>query len=237
MGIKALRKIRRDGIEWYKLGKVIPAKDFKARQEVFNYQENPENTEWCENFYSLFEKISGEGRYEFYLYPERGGKNWLDATQDVADSDKFRIYTNTIDFEFLDTNTRRNDIYYNEKNGKRFLKSKKLRPYDLNDWQYFKKFKEFFLGDEKSSSKLQKLISIIYSKMEDWENDNEALKQFMLSAFVNVLELRDNKDKFAGILGVDKFKELEDINGETFKEKLLMLIDMFEFWHTALKEV
>ena len=59
----------------------------------------------------------------------------------------------------------------------------------------------------------------------------------MLSAFVNVLELRDNKDKFAGILGVDKFKELEDINGETFKEKLSMLIDMFEFWHTALKEV
>ncbi len=235
IGIKALRKIRRDGIKWDKLGKEIPAKDFKARQkEAFHYQGNPENMEWCEKFYSLFEKIESEGKYEFYLYPERGKKVWLDTTQNITETDKFMIYPNTIDFEFLDANTRRNDIYYNKETGKRYLKTRQLRPYDLNNWQYFEKFREFFLKDKKSSSKLQKLISLIYSKMEDWD-DLEALKRFMISTFVNVLELRDDKDDFAGILGVDKFDELQNMDAEEFNEKLLMLTDMFDFWHTILK--
>ena len=135
VGIKALRKIRRDGVKWNKLGKVISAKDFKSRQkEAFHYQINPENTEWCEKFYSLFEKIENKGKYEFYLYPVKKEKIWLDTAQDALDTDKFRIYPNTIDFEFLDTNTRRNDIYYNDKTGKRYLKTRQLRPYAKIDF-------------------------------------------------------------------------------------------------------
>lgn len=234
IGINALRKIRRDDIKWEELGKEISVQTFKARQkEAFHYQENFENTEWCENFYSLFEKCGNEGKYEFFLYPEKMKKVWLDTTQHSVDTDKFEIYPNTIDFEFLDTNTRRNDIYYNE-SGKRFLKLKRLRPYDLHNWQYFKRFKEFFLKDKKSSSKLQKLISLIHTKMEDWQ-DGDALKQFMISSFINIMELKKDKDEFAGIFGVNEFGKLQSMNAEMFKEKLLMLIDMFEFWHTMLK--
>ena len=239
IGIQALRKIRRDGMEWKSLGKEISAEAFKARQkEAFYYHQVSEKVSDCENFYSLFEKISGEGKYEFYLYPETKEKVWLNTTQNVADTDKFYIYPNTIDFEFLDTNTRRNDIYYNDndKNGKRFLKSKNLRPYDLDDWQYFEKFKDFFSSDKKASSKLHKLISLIYSKLADWE-DAESFQRLMISSFVNVLELKDNSENFAGILGVEKFEKLQDMNPKEFKDKLKMLIDMFEFWHTALKEV
>ena len=236
IGIQALRKIRRDKIEWSELGYEISAKDFKVRQKIaFHYQETPEEISNCENFYSLFERINGEEKYEFYLYPEKKEKIWIDTTQNTIDTDKFKIYPNTIDFEFLDTNTRRNDIYYNKK-GKRFLKLKSLRPYDLNSWQYFEKFKEYFISDKKSSSKLQKLVSLTYSKIDQWDN-LESLKIFMISAFVNVLELKDDKDEFAEILGVNTFDELKEMNPEIFKEKLLMLIDMFEFWHTALKEV
>jgi len=239
IGIQALRKIRRDGIDWKSLGKEISAEAFKSRQkESFHYQQVAEEISDCESYYSLFEKISGEGKYEFYLYPETKEKVWLNTTQNVADIDKFCIYPNAFDFEFLDTNTRRNDIYYNDKNGKRFLKSKNLRPYDLDDWQYFEKFKDFFSSDKKATSKLHKLVSLIYSKLADWE-DVESLQRLMISSFVNVLELKDNAEKndFAQILGVERFNELKEMYTETFKGKLLMLIDMFEFWHTALKEV
>ena len=84
---------------------------------------------------------------------------------------------------------------------------------------------------------MQKLILLIYSKIEDW-NDLESLKQFMISSFINVLELNkdeDKLDKFAGILGVDKFDNLQNIDADKFKKKLWMLIDMFDFWHSMLK--
>lgn len=236
VGIKALRKIRRDKQNCEDLRITLPVKDFKARQKkAFHYQEIPEQTDKCENFYSLFERADDKNKkYEFYLYPDKN-KIWIDTTQNATDTDKFYFYPNTFDFEFLDTNTRRNDIFY--KNGKRLMKLKQQRPYDLYTWQYFEKFSEYF-SEKKSSSKLQKLISLIYSKLEDWGNYNlEALKQFMISAFVNVLELKnnENKNEFAKILGCNDFEELKNMDNENFKSKLIMLIDMFNFWHTSLK--
>jgi hypothetical protein len=119
---------------------------------------------------------------------------------------------------------------------KRVMKYKRQRPYDLKDWQYFEKFSQYF-KDQKSSVKLQKLISLIYSKLEDWGNNNDSIKTFMLSAFVNILELKEEqkRDEFVNVLGVDKFDELKEIEAEKFKKKLYMLVDMFEFWHTGLK--
>ncbi len=238
VGIKALRNIRRDCMEWRHLGKELPGKDLKARQkEVFHYSAQPEKIADCENYYSLYEKTEGNGRYEFYLYTADKRKQWLDTTQNTADTDKFTIYPNTFDFEFMDTNTRRNDIYYRKDKAKRFLKIKQNRPYNLSDWQYFEKFKEYF-SDEKSSSKLQTLVNIIYSKLEDWD-DKEAMKRFILSSFINILELknRKQKDDFAGILKCNGWNKLENLEGEELTKCLYMILDMFEFWHTILKEV
>lgn len=236
VGIKALRKIRRDKQNWVDLRIKLPAKDFKARQKTaFYYQQNPEHVANCENFYSLFERADNvDKKYEFYLYPNNGTKVWIDTTQNATDTDKFYFYPNTFDFEFLDTNVRRNDIYYEK--SKRLIKYKQMRPYDLHGWQYFEEFEKYF-SEKKSSSKLQKLISLIYSKLEDWGDGNlEALKQFMISAFVNILELKDkDKNEFAAILEVNSFEELKNIKGNNFRDKLFMLIDMFEFWHTSLK--
>jgi hypothetical protein len=233
-GIHALRKIRRDSVKWEYLGKELSAKEIKSRQkEAFNHQIPPEQTADCEKFYSYFEKTSGEGKYEFYLYPNRD-KKWLDITQGCSDTDEFIFYPNTFDFEFLDSNTRRNDIYY--ESGKRLNQWKRYRPYDISDWQYFEKFEDYFLKGNKSSSKLQKLVSLIYSKLEDWDDD-ESLKKFILSAFVNVLELKngEKRNAFASVLGVENFEDLERMEAENFREKLYLLIDMFEFWHTMLK--
>ena len=235
VGIKALRKIRRDKTKWQDLSCKIKGKELKERQKTaFRYQQVPETNSQCEDFYSLYEKTSGRGKYHFHLYPEKE-KVWLDITANSPETDNFIIYPNTFDFEFLDTNTRRNDIFY--KNGKRALKLKSNRPYDLYQWERFIKFKEVFFSDNKSSSKLQKLVSEIYSKLEDWKGDDESLKTFVLSAFINILELKskEEKDKFAGLFGLAKFEDFQNLSEEKFKEKLFMVIDMFELWHTSLK--
>ena len=236
VGIKALRRIRRDKQDWGDLRIPLSAKDFKARQkEAFHYQENPEQVADCENFYPLFERTDGnQKRYDFYLYPHKN-RVWIDTTQDASDTDKFYFYRNTFDFEFLDTNVRRNDIFY--KKAKRTMTYKQNRPYDIEDWQYFEQFRQYF-KDKKTSSKLHKLVSLIYSKLEDWKDDPDAIKTFMLSAFINILELNQgNRDIFAGILGLKDWDEFKNLEKDKFIKKLYMFLDMFEFWHTTLKEV
>ncbi len=235
VGIKALRKIRRDKVNWEDLKIEINGKELKTRQKTaWEYQQVPEENSQSENFYSLYEKVLGEGKYEFYLYPDRK-KVWLDTTQDSFDTDKFNIYPNTIDFEFLDTNTRRNDIYYRA--GRRFMKIKRNRPYDLYECQYFERFKKYFFLDKKSSSKLQKLVSTIHTKLENWKGEDESLKLFMKSAFINILELKNKKqqDKFARVLGLTSFEELKNLSLDKFNSKLLMILDMFDLWHKILK--
>ncbi len=240
VGIKALRKIRRDNTNWFELRNELSAKEFKARQkEAFQKQQIPEQVSDCENFYSLFEKTTGEGIYEFYLYPDKGKKQKIDTIQNSTDTEKYYFYPNTFDFEFLDTNTRRNDIFY--KKARRFLRLKQNRPYDMETWQYFEKFKDYF-KDNTSSSKLQKLISLIHSKLEDWDvfkNPENAVQfqNFMISSFINILELKDKakKNKFAEVLVVKDFEKLKVLSSQKFLEKVLLLLDMFHFWHTSLK--
>lgn len=232
VGLKALRRIRRDSQDWQDLKKRICAKEFKNRQkEAFCCRVIEENNN--EKFYSLFERADETQKgYEFYLYPETGSRVWIDTVRNSNDNDMFWFYPNTFDFEFLDTNSRRNEIYY--ENGKRKIDMKKNRPYDIEDWEYFRRFKEFFNDMNSSESKLQKIVTLIYSKLFDWD-DKSSIKIFMLSSFVNVLELKNSKkDEFAKIFGVKSWMELENLPEDEFIDKLYMFVDMFEFWHKIL---
>jgi CRISPR-associated Csx11 family protein len=237
LGIKALRKIRRDGISRLDLGKEISTNDFKAEQkDAFNHQIPPEETALCEKYYSLFEKNEGQGKYEFYLFPEENRKIQLGTTADADDNDKFFYYPNTFDFEFLDTNARRNEIFYDK--GKRFLNIKKNRPYSIKDFNRFEEFRRYF-SDEKKSMELQKMARLIYSKLQDWQGENRSLKKFLESAFINILELKNDeqKNKIAGFLGSSSWNNLFESDDKNIDENLYMFLDMFEFWHTALKEI
>ncbi|WP_114702877.1 CRISPR-associated protein Csx11 [Thermosipho africanus] len=233
VGLKALRKIRRDFQKWEDLKKKIVVSDFKSRQKhagcCCSFDENN-----SEKYYSLFERADAVQRgYAFYLYPSDDGKVWIDTTQNSNDKDIFWFYPNTFDFEFLDSNARRNEIYYEK--GRRKISIKKNRPYDIEDWQYFSKFNKFFKDEVNSESKLQKLVTLIYSKLADW-NDLYSLKIFMLSSFVNILELKGTKkDEFAKVFGVENWESLEKMPEDKFEEKLYMFIDMFEFWYRILK--
>jgi len=237
IGVKALRRIRRDSQEWENLRIKIDKKDFKVRQDkAIGAKTQVEKDDDPEVFYSLFEKLSGKGKYEFYLYPKKRQKQWIDTVKDSADDDKFYFYSNTFDFEFLDVNTRRNDIYYEQ--GKRVKGSKRRRPYDIEKWEYFRRFKEYF-GNRGTTSNLQNLVYLIYSKLEDWKEDLESLKKFMISSFINILNLNteEKRDEFCKILGLENFEEFKKLSEKEFEEVLIFFLDMFEFWHKCLKEV
>lgn len=234
VAIKASRKIRRDNIDWKNLRIIENCSSIKQRQQkAFNCANLFETTEGCKDYYSLLEKVKGKGAYDFYLYFDINNQIPLGYVDGSNGSDSFYIYPNTFDFEFLETNTRRNDIYYDDK-GKRVIKEKLNRPYDLEDFKYFKLYKNFF--DKKESGKPQKLVSLIYSKLKDWSEDQESIKIFFLSAFINVLDLKtqDEKNNFASILKYKDWQDLSDSTPETFIERLYLLLDMFDFYHNTL---
>ena len=59
---------------------------------------------------------------------------------------------------------------------------------------------------------------------------------------INIFKLKEDstRDEFANFLGLNELSELVHLandDPEKFKMKMLMFLDMFEFWHTALKEV
>ncbi|EGD52437.1 CRISPR-associated protein, Csx11 family [Thermoanaerobacter ethanolicus JW 200] len=252
VGVKALRKIRRDIENTEEL--ILEEKACKIKN-VLKCQKIEESLNNTQNYYSLYWGSHKKG-YEFYLKPDNKNKKWILNIDKLEDDEEINIMPNTFDFEFLDTNTRRNDIYYDKNNKwKRKIALKNSRPYDLDTWEKFKKFKELFGKENKSgvtrSTKLQKLISVIYDKWEsianyksDMNNDVEGIKVFLASSFINILELKKDEELAKGI---KKLFDIEVSQGndklyEALKEKmttenLQLFLDMFEFWHTTLKEV
>lgn len=249
VGIKALRKIRRDveGIE--KLS--IEEKPSKVR-EILKCQKIEESLNNTHKYYSLYWGNHSKG-YKFYIKPEDGSIHCILNIDEIGEDEKINIIPNTFDFEFLDTNTRRNDIYYDGNNKwKRKTKLKNSRPYNLDNWEKFKKFKELFSKENNNarSTKLQKLISVIYYNWEAIANEEskingnvEGIKAFLASSFINILDLKKDiglADGIKDLFDIDKSKENDKLHA-VLKEKMTLdnvqlFLDMFEFWHTTLKE-
>jgi len=244
IGLKALRKIRRDVSDWKDLKKEMSYVDFKKLQASY-FDKHAHETNRPQDYYSLYpiSKANDENKYdyEFYIDPSEAKKKLITIDPDVQDKKggyeniQLEIYANTFDFEFLDANIRRNDIFYD--GGKRILEEKKNRPYTWEEWRNFKKFKEFF-SDNQKTNKLNQMIGLIYSKIKDWEGNEESLKQFMLSAFVNMFELNheEKRNTFAQLFDQEMtWDKLQNIPFNDFKQLLWRFVDMYEFWHTALK--
>lgn len=252
MGLKALRKIRRDINNWSEIEAITDINSFQKVQgechECFRKGER------IQSYYSLYPLNEGLGEYPFFIDPE---KNKMQLVTVDADDYKdknisFRIYPNTFDFEFLDANIRRNDIFYRtgkvvdclDDKGKRYIKEKRKRPYELSEWQTFKEFRQYFCMEERKT-KLNNIVNIIYSKLYDWEDNNLSMKKFMLSAFINLFNLNDQnrdkskikKDTFARLFGINTWEELTNMAPKDFRQSLWSFIDMYEFWHQALKIV
>ncbi|MGC8979422.1 CRISPR-associated protein Csx11 [Caldisericum sp.] len=255
VGIKALRKIRRDIKDVGKLEITVEASKVKEKLKCQKIEESLNNTH---SYYSLYKGKNNEG-YEFYIKPS-DNKHWILNICEFNGDDKVTIVPNTFDFEFLDINTRRNDIYYDsDKMYKRKIVLKNGRAYDLEMWNKFKKFKELFGKNNIRSTKLQNLISVIHDKYDKykydkWEdlaseneetkNDTKGIKAFLSSSFVNILKLNNDKELADGIKELFDIDKTEKDKGiyEALKEKmttenLQLFLDMFDFWHKTLKEV
>ena len=237
VGINALRKIRRDISDREKLWVNINANDFKT---VFNEKLKIEKIEkQCNNpleYYSLYFGELVNGDYQFYVAP-KDNPFWLESINKISDNEKIKYIPNTFDFEFLDTNTRRNDIYYNNcKNYRRILELKNNRPYNVEKYfSLFLKFKEVF-SISTSKSKLNNLISLLYDKLENFDSNTRV---FLASAIINILEPHKNQEINEFVkkwLEVNNLSHRE-ITDKITTEKIKIFLDMYEFWHKALKEV
>ncbi|MDE4543259.1 CRISPR-associated protein Csx11 [Thermoanaerobacterium sp. R66] len=245
VGIEALRKIRRDLENTKQLITEVKASKVKDILKCQKIEESLNNTH---RYYSLYYGNHSKG-YKFYINPEDRGMHCILDIDEIGESEEINIIPNTFDFEFLDANVRRNDIYYaensdisSERGGKRRLYIKKQRPYSIEEyWSKFKKFRDLFGGKNNKSirtTKLHNLISIIYDKI----NDCEKFKEHLASSFINILDLKKDvelKNGIADILGIntdnsDFYKELKD---KMTEENLMLILDMFDFWHKSLKEV
>jgi len=259
VGINALRKIRRDVRDRKKIWEKIEAKVFK---EIFNDKiKKGKIEEQCNSpveYYSLYFSGLSNGDYQFYVSPDNS-PCWMKNVDRLNNDEKIKYIPNTFDFEFLDTNTRRNDIYYDkDKNYKRKVNLKVYRPFNIEKHlELIEKFKEAF-KENASKSKLNDIINILYEKATEELNNrtkdvdnketkdlDDGTKKFLASVIINTFGLSETKS------GSDKIKNFikswldldsEDITHQEIersitKEKIKVFLDLFEFWHKALKEV
>ena len=174
---------------------------------------------------------------------------------DICDNENIAYYPNTFDFEYLDTNTRRNEIFYLM--GRRKLAQKKNRPYTFEEADKLLKLGEISIfkteknkkanNDKISASQMHNFITQLYSKYEDWdiENDNqniESFKLFLITLLVNTFKLNslkneDLKNKILEVLEVTDIKKLQDKSSDEIRWISKLFFDSYEFWHKALKEV
>ena len=241
VNLKALRKIRRDVKDTEKLWINEDIGKFcQLQKEKLSYATTEEKTNDTEDYYALYFDNQNEKDYNFYIKSNNSRKHWISTLSKFPVNSKIKIIPNTFDFEFIDANTRRNDIYYDENNHyKRALEIKSNRPYELEVyWNKFKVFRELF-KKKTNTAKMHKLVSLFYEKLQNYDDKYNPL---LASAIINILELKKDEEAKKHISQIFDLDEnassfQEELTKKLNEEKLKLFIDMFEFWHTALKEV
>ncbi len=238
VGIKALRKIRRDLRRWQSIQQPVSGESLKMMIDGEEGRNKAgDDSVRLKEYYSLYPLSSGgKGDYRFYLDPGMPPVEIKSVARAKRD-ETYIIYPNTFDFEFLDVNTRRNEIRYKEECGSRKVPGKGNRPYDLASWHVFEGFLDNF-ADNVAGNKLQNMVSLIYTKLSAWE-DTESIKAFILSALINTFELKDRKarDEFCRFLGHKAWEDLEQMESGLFKKELQKFLDLYDFWHNCLGKV
>jgi hypothetical protein len=232
IGMKALRNIRRE-VEWNDIGRVINCSDFDT---ILKAQILSERTEEIKNnvknYYSWQLRNDGAGLYQFYFPPNKN-RIFLSYADENTKPGDFCYYPNTIDFEYLDCNIRRNDIFY--QNGSRLTQHRRQRPFTWEHWEKYKKFKELFTQD---TPQLHNLISLFYRLLQDWKDEDQSIRHLASSAVTNMMRKnimsQEDRGLLANFFNDNSENEITDYE---YKKKMLEFLDYYDFWHTTLKEV
>jgi len=247
-GIQALRRIRRELDNWdniktsAKLDEIL-----KKITEKMIYGKDPAE------YFSYYECVSNDQNNwdGYYVVLPNGHVGQIAGPKVDNLNTSVWVYPCTFDFEFLDVNTRRNEIRY--VSARRDVDHKRYRPYNLEDWIHFVKFRDYFFHEESSRRRLQLLIEMIYHLRQDWKQDVDSAQRLLLTAIVDFLELEEkplngqssadhqsksqriNRNQFAQLLGFDNWTEFSSLQPEKFMSAMDRLIDMFVFWHQIVK--
>lgn len=227
LGIRALRNIRRD--EDYIYDKI----EDKENNIYSNFHNNNNKNNELKNYYSYFEKTEWSWKYDFIIDKKPKSLD-IPNTQN-----QFVYYPNTIDFEYLDSNQRRYDIYYKKEQkekAKREIELKNNRPYEIDGFmENLDLFKGLF---ENNKSKLQNLVSLFMSKYQDWnlEKSNEHYESFAIFVKITLEKNFWKNNEIAKIFGYDDFESLKnDKNNDNIVEWVKTFFDLFDFVHRGLK--
>jgi len=108
----------------------------------------------------------------------KGPDGWLVHASEIEDEDILRILPSTFDFEFLDSSSRRFEVYYDD-DGKRWDKTKALRPYFLEELDEFDKIWSIVGPKKMNRSQLKKVMYLLETKREEWSvEDKENVSVF-----------------------------------------------------------
>jgi hypothetical protein len=97
----------------------------------------------------------------------KGPDGWLVHASEIEKGDVLRILPSTFDFEFLDSSSRRFEIYYDDE-GKRRDKTKSLRPYLLEELDEFDIIWSIVGPEKLNRSQLKKVMYLLETKREEW---------------------------------------------------------------------
>lgn len=97
----------------------------------------------------------------------KGPDGWLVHASDIKDGDILRILPSTFDFEFLDSSSRRFEVYYDDE-GKRQDKTKLLRPYFLEELDEFENIWRIINPKNLNTSQLKKIMYLLETKRDEW---------------------------------------------------------------------
>jgi len=246
IGLEALRRIRRD-VDMDNLWREKDVPSFCIEQKRKLRKAHPyECFNEAEKYYALYFDNPNKVDYQVYIKPSEDWKVWISTLDKFPPNGRVKIIPNTFDFEYLDHNIRRNDIFYTPQ-GQRIAHLKENRPYPIEEyWEKFKLFKELTTQEGFPSNKLHKLVETFYQYLLDYEkfDDDKGMVYKLFSDFINLLELQKFEDRRKIIAQIF---DLPTVEWEYFKKHLLealkkdenlkLFLDMFEFWHSALEEV
>jgi len=142
------------------------------KEHLYQYLVAPIKVKGKEIFWKVHHTL-GDGNIDWY-YPYFTSSNKLLHITDVTFNDKLSIYLNYLDFEYLDTTTRRFDIVLSEdkKRTHPIVGNKGPRPYLLEDVDKFERLKEIFerIG---SWTPIRDIEALAASKRQEWSEKGE----------------------------------------------------------------
>ena len=145
----------------------------------------------------------------------KGPDGWLVHASEIEDGDILRILPSTFDFEFLDSSSRRFEVYY-EDEGKRRDKTKSLRPYLLEELDEFEKIWNIVCPKKLNRSQLKKVMYLLETKREEWPVEDKenvsVFRNYASDVFSNAnWQTKPKKEDFDKIVDAAVTGKLKDI--------------------------